>query len=149
MKDIIKKILKEETEVHKKIMNMINKQGIRFVINVLGGIKELKNIMQDYHFITDEVVQELIDYEVDVIREEAEEWGLGEMNELSQIDNLKKIEVLDVVKLKKIKVYIDVYSKTTFDSFDDLIDEIEYNVSHDLDTELEFEIVDIILPKTI
>jgi hypothetical protein len=74
-------------------------------------------------------IQNVIDSELDNIREESEEWGLGEMDELDEIDSIDKIVIDRIVPHVGIVVYIDIYSKTDRDDFDNTRAEIQYRVS--------------------
>lgn len=74
-------------------------------------------------------IQNVIDSELDNIREESEEWGLGEMDELDEIDSIDKIVIDRIVPHVGIVVYIDIYSKTDRDDFDDIRAEIQHRVS--------------------
>lgn len=74
-------------------------------------------------------IQNVIDSELDNIREESEEWGLGEMDELDEVDSINKIVIDRVVPHIGIVVYIDIYSKTDREDFDNIRAEIQYRVS--------------------
>jgi len=74
-------------------------------------------------------IQNVIDSELDSIREESQEWGLGEMDELDEIDSINKIVIDRIVPHIGIVVYIDIYSKTDRDDFDNIRAEIQYRVS--------------------
>ena len=51
------------------------------------------------------VIQGMINSTLDIIREESEDWGMGEMDELDEVSSVNKIVVDRVVKISKIKVY--------------------------------------------
>ena len=74
-------------------------------------------------------IQNVIDSELDNIREESQEWGLGEMDELDEIDSINKIVIDRIVPHIGIVVYIDIYSKTDREDFDNIRAEIQYRVS--------------------
>jgi len=74
-------------------------------------------------------IQNVIDSELDNIREESEEWGLGEMDELDEVDSIDKIVIDRIVPHIGIVVYIDIYSKTDREDFDNIRAEIQYRVS--------------------
>jgi hypothetical protein len=74
-------------------------------------------------------IQNVIDSELDNIREESQEWGLGEMDELDEVDSIDKIVIDRIVPHIGIVVYIDIYSKTDREDFDNIISEIQYRVS--------------------
>ena len=54
-------------------------------------------------------IQELIDSTLYTLRQESDEWGMGEMDELHELNSVDKIVVDRVVKVSKIKVYINIY----------------------------------------
>ena len=93
--------------------------------------------------ITKNLIQGLINSKLDSLREESEEWGLGEMDELHEVQSVDKIEVVDVVMSGKIKVLINIYRTQLRDDFDNITEEIEYRLE-DLLPNIELEINDII-----
>ena len=93
--------------------------------------------------ITKNLIQGLINSKLDSLREESEEWGLGEMDELHEVQSVDKIEVVDVVMSGKIKVLINIYRTQLRDDFDNITEEIEYRLE-DLLPNIEIEINDII-----
>lgn len=93
--------------------------------------------------ITKNLIQGLINSKLDSLREESEEWGLGEMDELHEVQSVDKIEVVDVVMSGKIKVLINIYRTQLRDDFDNITDEIEYRLE-DLLPNIKLEINDII-----
>jgi hypothetical protein len=74
-------------------------------------------------------IQNVIDSELDNIREESQEWGLGEMDELDEVDSIDKIVIDRVVPHIGIVVYIDIYTNTGREDFDNIRAEIQYRVS--------------------
>ncbi len=74
-------------------------------------------------------IQNVIGSELDNIREESQEWGLGEMDELDEVDSIDKIVIDRIVPHIGIVVYIDIYSKTDREDFDNIRAEIQYRVS--------------------
>lgn len=74
-------------------------------------------------------IQNVIDSELDNIREESQEWGLGEMDELDEVDSIDKIVIDRVVPHIGIVVYIDIYTNTGREDFDNIRAEIQYKVS--------------------
>ena len=92
---------------------------------------------------TKNLIQGLINSKLDSLREESEEWGMGEMDELHEVQSVDKIEVVDVVMSGKIKVLINIYRTQLRDDFDNITEEIEYRLE-DLLPNIELEINDII-----
>lgn len=74
------------------------------------------------------VIQGMINSTLDIIREESEEWGMGEMDELDEVSSVDKIVVDRVVKISKIKVYINIYKNSKREDFDNLRAEIQYRL---------------------
>ena len=93
--------------------------------------------------ITKNLIQGLINSKLDSLREESEEWGLGEMDELHEVQSVDKIEVVDVVMSGKIKVLINIYRTQLRDDFDNITEEIQYRLE-DLLPNIELELNDII-----
>lgn len=85
---------------------------------------EQLNILGDH-------LQSLIDGAIDSIREQSEEWGLGEMDELEEINSIDHITIDRIVPHISIKVYIDIHTKNTFsdrEDFDGVRAEIQYRL---------------------
>lgn len=75
------------------------------------------------------IIQNVINSELNAIREESEDWGLGEMDELHEVDSIDKIVIDRIVPYTRTKVYVDIYSNTDRDDFDNIRAEIQYRVS--------------------
>jgi ribonucleotide reductase beta subunit family protein with ferritin-like domain len=73
-------------------------------------------------------IQKIIDKALEDIRDSTEEMGLGEMDELNEINSVDKIKVTNVVKDKVFVIHVDLYVNTDRDDFDNIINEIEYKV---------------------
>jgi hypothetical protein len=74
------------------------------------------------------VIQGMINSTLDTIKEESDEWGMGEMDELDEVSSVEKIVVNRVVKVSKIKVYVDIYKNSNRYDFDNLRAEIQYRL---------------------
>jgi hypothetical protein len=74
-------------------------------------------------------IQNLINGELDSLREESLEWGLGEMDESDEIDSIEKIVIDRIAPHIGIVVYIDIYSSTLRKDFDNIRAEIQYRIS--------------------
>lgn len=92
---------------------------------------------------TKNLIQGLINSKLDSLREESEEWGIGEMDEIHEVESVDKIEVVNVVMSGKIKVLINIYRTQLRNDFDNITEEIEYRLE-DLLPNIELEINDII-----
>ena len=73
-------------------------------------------------------IQELIDSTLDIIKEESDDWGMGEMDELDEVSSVDKIVVDRVVTINKIKVYVNIYKNSNREDFDNLRAEIQYRL---------------------
>jgi hypothetical protein len=73
-------------------------------------------------------IQKIIDNALKDLRDSTEEMGLGEMDELNEINSVDKIKVTNVVKDKVFVIHVDLYVNTDRDDFDNIINEIEYKV---------------------
>jgi hypothetical protein len=73
-------------------------------------------------------IQIFIDYTLNTIREQSEEWGLGEMDELYEIDSIDKISINRITPHKKLIVYIDIYQNKERDDYDNTMAEIQYTL---------------------
>ena len=70
------------------------------------------------------VIQGVINSTLDIIREESEDWGMGEMDELDEVSSVNKIVVNDVVKTDGILVSVTIHKNSKREDFDNLIEEI-------------------------
>lgn len=75
-------------------------------------------------------IQNLIDSELDNLREESMEWGLGEMDEYEEISSVNRIEVVKIVPYTGIKVYVNFYvNNEEREDYNSIRAEIQYRVS--------------------
>jgi len=75
-------------------------------------------------------VQKIVNRTLDEIREESEEWGLGEMDDLDEIESIDSIVVKDVYKEdNKILVPVTLYRNTQRFDFSNVMGAINYDVS--------------------
>ena len=74
------------------------------------------------------VIQNQIDSVLDKIRMESEDWGMGEMDEIDEVQSVDKIVVDRVVTINKIKVYVNIHKNSNRYDFDNLRAEIQYRL---------------------
>lgn len=75
-------------------------------------------------------IQNLIDSELDNLREESMEWGLGEMDEYEELSSVNRIEVVRIVPYTGIKVYVNFYvNNEDREDYNNIRAEIQYRVS--------------------
>lgn len=73
------------------------------------------------------LIQGIIDKELLRIRRESEDWGLGEMDELDEIESIDKIIVKNIDSNgKNIKVYVDIHRNSNRYDFDNVLRELEF-----------------------
>lgn len=90
----------------------------------------MKYIITDEQAKTmEDVINGIIDSELNNIRTQSEDWGLGEMDELDEINSIHKITVDRIDFENGIKVYVNLYITTDRDDFYNVISSLEYDVS--------------------
>lgn len=90
----------------------------------------MKYIITDEQAKTmEDVINDVIDSELNNIRTQSEDWGLGEMDELDEINSIHKITVDRIDFEDGIKVYVNLYITTDRDDFYNVISSVEYEVS--------------------
>jgi len=92
---------------------------------------------------TKNLIQGLINSKLDSLREESEEWGMGEMDELHEVQSVDKIKINYITLSDKIKVYVDIYKSQNRSDFDNIRGEIQYRIE-DLLPNIELYINEII-----
>jgi hypothetical protein len=93
------------------------------------------------------IIQTLINSELNKIREESEDWGLGEMDELDEVESVNRIEVNNIVTVDGIKVYVDIYKNSSRKNFQNIRSELQYNIQ-DVIPNIKIFINDIIDERT-
>lgn len=79
-----------------------------------------------------ELAQNAVNNSLNSIRAESEDWGLGEMSELAQVDGLDRIEVVGVEKKgNPFKIDVIFYVNNDGIYYSELIDEISARVDQD------------------
>lgn len=73
-------------------------------------------------------IQDIINSSLDDIRRESDEWGLGEMNEIYEVDSIDKIDIDRVAPYVGLTVYVKIYTNRECDEFDNTLSELNYRV---------------------
>lgn len=73
-------------------------------------------------------IQNMINFALDTIREESEDWGMGEMDELHEIGAIDKIKIDRIEKDKVLQVYVNIYLNYPRYDFENTLNEIEYKI---------------------
>ena len=75
-----------------------------------------------------EMIQRLIDDTFETIKQESEDWGMGEMDELHEIGAVDKIKIDRIEKDKVFQVYVNIYLNYPRYDFENILNEIEYRI---------------------
>jgi hypothetical protein len=73
-------------------------------------------------------IQSIIDAELNFLKQESEDWGLGEMDEIDEVQSIEKIEIDRIVPHTGIKVYINIYTTSDREEFNNVRSEIQYRL---------------------
>jgi hypothetical protein len=74
-------------------------------------------------------IQSLINASLESLKEESEEWGLGEMSEYEEVQSIYKIEIDRIVSNINIKVYIDIYTfRGDIEDYENVRAELQYRL---------------------
>ena len=92
-------------------------------------------------------IQDLVNHTLDEIKNEAEDWGMDDMDAIHEVTSVDKIVVDRVVPVSKIKVYIIIYKNSNRYDFDNLRAEIQYRLEDWIPT-IELYIDEIIDERT-
>jgi len=78
------------------------------------------------------LAQTAVDNVLQTIKTESEDWGMGEMSELAQVDGVEKIEVIKVEKKgNPFKIDVIFYVNNDRIYYSELIEEISARVNQD------------------
>jgi hypothetical protein len=73
-------------------------------------------------------LQRMLDGALQKLQNSTEEMGLGEMDELDEINSIDEIKVTNFVKDKTPVLYVDLYVNSNRDDFDNIIYTMEYEL---------------------
>jgi hypothetical protein len=73
-------------------------------------------------------LQRMIDSALQKLQNDTEEMGLGEMDELDEINSVDEIKVTNFVKDKTPVLYVDLYVNSDREDFDNIIYTMEYEI---------------------
>jgi hypothetical protein len=74
-------------------------------------------------------IQRAIDITFQKIKEESEDWGMDDIDAISQVDSVDKIKISNIDTSEGFKVYVDIYVNYPRINFEELLDEIEARIS--------------------
>ena len=75
------------------------------------------------------IIQGLIDSTLNALKEESDEWGMGEMDELDEVSSVENIVVDSIDKTNGLLVSVTIHKNSRRNDFDNLISEIEARMS--------------------
>jgi hypothetical protein len=128
LRNKIRTILREETSLQEKLLNKLKTSGLKKTIGSVGGKDNFKKLMKGYDYYTEDVLQQIINYELNELRKESDDWGLGEMVELNQLNSIKELKIVNLVKVNNITITVDIISNDNRKDFDDIISELRYKL---------------------
>lgn len=82
-------------------------------------------ITESQHKKMKSIIQDLIDGALNELREESEDWGLGEMDEIDEVESIDKIVVKDIRMGKPIVVDIGIHVNKNRYDFDNVTAHVE------------------------
>ena len=95
----------------------LNEQTYR--IKQMMGLNESK---------LESITQKMIDKWLENIRAESEDWGLGEMDELDEVDSIEKLVLNNLTMENPPVAYIDLYKNSQRHDFDNSLINLEYHL---------------------
>lgn len=92
------------------------------------NINKIKTIMGITESKIEDGIQFMIDGVIQNLQDVSFEWGLGEMDELHEINSIEKVKVTNFIKDEVPILYVDFYVNNNRKDFDTVIGSIEYEV---------------------
>jgi len=92
-------------------------------------ISRIKNVMGITESKFDDNIQNLVTRSLEKMQDYTFDMGLGEMDELNEINSVDEIKVTNIVMDEVPLLYVDLYVNSNRRDFDNLISEIEVEVS--------------------
>lgn len=92
-------------------------------------ISRIKNVMGITESKFDDNIQNLVTRSLEKMQDYTFDMGLGEMDELNEINSVDEIKVKNIVMDEVPLLYVDIYVNSNRRDFDNLISEIEVEVS--------------------
>lgn len=92
-------------------------------------ISRIKNVMGITESKFDDNIQNLVTRSLEKMQDYTFDMGLGEMDELNEINSVDEIKVTNIVMDEVPLLYVDIYVNSNRRDFDNLISEIEVEVS--------------------
>lgn len=97
-------------------------------MSLLTEITRMKSMMGLSESKFERGLQRMIDSALQKLQNSTEEMGLGEMDELDEINSIDEIKITNFVKDEVPVLYIDLYVNSDREDFDNIIYRMEYEI---------------------
>ena len=97
-------------------------------MSLLTEISRMKSMMGLSESKFERGLQRMIDSALQKLQNSTEEMGLGEMDELDEINSVDEIKITNFVKDEVPVLYIDLYVNSDREDFDNIIYTMEYEI---------------------
>lgn len=97
-------------------------------MSLLTEITRMKSMMGITESNIERGLQRMINNALQKLQNSTEEMGLGEMDELDEINSVDKIKITNFVKDEVPVLYVDLYVNSNRDDFDNIIYTMEYEL---------------------
>ena len=92
----------------------------------ISRIQEVMGVINESKII--DALQKRINVIIEQIREDSEDWGLGEMDGLNEIQSIEKIEIDRFVNFTRPVIYVNIFVNSQRRDFDNVMSEINYHI---------------------
>jgi hypothetical protein len=92
----------------------------------ISRIQEVMGVINESKII--DALQKRINVIIEQIRENSEDWGLGEMDGLDEIQSIEKIEIDRFVNFTRPVIYVNIFVNSQRRDFDNVMSEINYQI---------------------
>lgn len=73
-------------------------------------------------------IQQALNFELRNLKKESDDWGMGEMDELHEINAIDKIKIDRIESGEVIEVYVNIYINYRRYDFENTLNELEYRI---------------------
>jgi hypothetical protein len=92
----------------------------------ISRIQEVMGVINESKIV--DFLQKKINNTIEQIREDSEDWGLGEMDGLNEIQSIEKIEIDRFVNFTRPVIYVNIFVNSQRRDFDNVMSEINYQI---------------------
>ena len=92
----------------------------------ISRIQEVMGVINESKIV--DFLQKKINNTIEQIREDSENWGLGEMDGLNEIQSIEKIEIDRFVNFTRPVIYVNIFVNSQRRDFDNVMSEINYQI---------------------